>query len=115
MIRLMTRVSAIVFAVGMLMAGTGSAGAAGAPAGPSGPTLQAVRAHGQVRCGVATGLTGFSERDAAGAWTGFNVDYCRALAAAVLGDPTRVSFLPFGVQPGMAALARGRSISLTAT
>ncbi len=100
MTRLMTGIGAAVVAVVMAVGGAYAAT-------PPGPTLQAVRAHGQVRCGVAAGMTGFSEREATGAWVGFDVDYCRAVAAAVLGDADKVSFVPTAVLQGMAALARG--------
>ena len=98
-------VAVAVLALGLgLRAGAGYA----APASAPGATLDAVRGHGQLRCGVAAGMTGFSERDGAGNWHGFNVDYCRAVAAAVLGDAGRVVFVPsVGAQQGLAALARG--------
>ena len=51
----------------------------------SGPTLDSVRAKGFVQCGVSQGLPGFSNPDDKGDWTGIDVDYCRAVAAAVLG------------------------------
>ncbi|MBI1209046.1 MAG: transporter substrate-binding domain-containing protein [Azospirillum sp.] len=66
--------------------------------------LQAVRARGQLRCGVSTGLPGFSTRTEAGRWVGFDVAYCRALAAAVLGDAERVEFVPGLIQQGLTAL-----------
>jgi general L-amino acid transport system substrate-binding protein len=60
----------------------------------AGKTLDQVQANGAVRCGVSEGLTGFSLRDANGHWRGFNVDFCRAVAAATLGDPNKVAFVP---------------------
>ena len=60
----------------------------------SAQTLQAVRDRGIVNCGVSQGLPGFSIADAQGKWTGFDVDFCRALAAAILGDADKVSFTP---------------------
>ena len=56
-------------------------------------TLEDVVAAGEVRCGINTGLPGFAFTDDMGRWTGFDVAFCRALAAAVLGDPNRVTFV----------------------
>ena len=56
-------------------------------------TLEDVQAAGELRCGINTGLPGFAFTDDMGRWTGFDVAYCRALAAAVLGDPNKVSFV----------------------
>ena len=56
--------------------------------------LNGVKARGQLRCGVSEGVPGFSERDADGHWRGFNVDFCRAVAAAVLEDPGKVEIVP---------------------
>jgi general L-amino acid transport system substrate-binding protein len=64
--------------------GDGHAGAGSAP------TLDAVRSRRFVRCGVSTGIAGFSSIDRQGEWHGLDVDVCRAIAAAVLGDATRV-------------------------
>ena len=57
-------------------------------------TLRKVRARGELLCGVNTGLPGFSNPDAQGEWTGFDVDFCRAVAAAIFDDPTKVKFIP---------------------
>jgi general L-amino acid transport system substrate-binding protein len=62
-------------------------------AADSGDTLRLVRNRGGLRCGVSEGIQGFSIRDAAGNWSGIDVDFCRAVAAAVLGDPSRVRFI----------------------
>jgi general L-amino acid transport system substrate-binding protein len=56
--------------------------------------LNGVKARGQLRCGVSAGIPGFSEQDADGRWRGFDVDFCRAVAAAVLGDPDKVELVP---------------------
>jgi general L-amino acid transport system substrate-binding protein len=53
-----------------------------------------IQARGVLKCGVDTGLTGFAETDENGAWSGFEVDLCRAYAAAFLGDPDRTQFVP---------------------
>jgi len=77
---------------------------AAAPAG----TLDIVRKRGALVCGVSTGLMGFSDRDAAGNWSGFDVDFCRALAAAVLGDPGKTSFTPLSAADRFEALRSGK-------
>jgi len=59
----------------------------------AGEVLNGVKTRGQLRCGVSEGIPGFSERDADGRWRGFDVDFCRAVAAAVLGDPDKVEFV----------------------
>jgi len=55
-------------------------------------TLDDVKARGSLNCGVSTGLVGFAAPDANGVWNGFDVGICRAVAAAVLGDPMAVEF-----------------------
>ena len=57
------------------------------------PTLDAVKKRGQLICGVDTGIPGFAFQDSAGKWQGLDVAYCRALAAAVLGDPDKVKYV----------------------
>jgi general L-amino acid transport system substrate-binding protein len=57
-----------------------------------------------LRCGVSEGITGFSERDASGRWTGLDVDFCRAVAAAVLGDPGKTAFVPLKASARFPAL-----------
>jgi len=78
-----------------------AAGAAGAA------TLDDVKARGTLNCGVTTGLTGFAAPDANGVWEGFDVGVCRAVAAAVLGDPMAVEFVPTTGQTRFTALASG--------
>ena len=56
-------------------------------------TLEDVQAAGELKCGINTGLPGFAYTDDMGRWTGFDVAYCRALAAAVLGDSDKISFV----------------------
>jgi general L-amino acid transport system substrate-binding protein len=70
-------------------------------------TLQAVKDRGEINCGVSTGLAGFSAPDANGVWQGFDVAVCRAVAAAVLGDPMAVNFVPTTGQTRFSALASG--------
>jgi general L-amino acid transport system substrate-binding protein len=56
----------------------------------AGKTLDAIKARGQVVCGVSTGVAGFSQADSSGKWTGLDVDVCKAIAAATLGDANKV-------------------------
>jgi general L-amino acid transport system substrate-binding protein len=67
---------------------------AGPATADSGDTLRLIRSRGDLRCGVSEGIQGFSIRDGAGNWSGIDVDFCRAVAAAVLGDPSKVRFVP---------------------
>ena len=60
----------------------------------AGETLSRIKTRGDVRCGVSDGVLGFSVKNSDGRWSGMDVDFCRALAAAVLGDPEKASFLP---------------------
>lgn len=60
----------------------------------AGEVLADVKARGLVRCGVSEGIQGFSQQDATGRWQGLDADFCRAVAAAVLGDGERVEFIP---------------------
>lgn len=74
----------------------------------SASTLEQIRQRGMLNCGVSTGLLGFSERRADGSWSGFDVDFCRAVAAVVLGDPQKVAFTPFSATERFEALRQGR-------
>ena len=57
-------------------------------------TLKTVQDRGKLICGVSQGLAGFSIKDDKGDWSGFDVDFCRALAAAIFNDPTKVEYVP---------------------
>jgi general L-amino acid transport system substrate-binding protein len=70
-------------------------------------TLDDVRARGTLNCGVSQGLPGFSNPDEAGNWTGFDADYCRAIAAAVLGNANAVTFVPLTAAARFTALQSG--------
>jgi general L-amino acid transport system substrate-binding protein len=74
----------------------------------AGETLTRVRANGEVRCGVTEQLLGFSFKDKEGNWQGFNVDFCRAVATAALGDPKKVTFTPLSAPNRFPALLSGR-------
>ena len=67
-------------------------------------TLDDIKARGVLNCGSNTGLAGFGQPDAQGNWIGFDVDYCRAVAAAVFGDATKVKFLPLSAKDRFTAL-----------
>jgi len=71
-------------------------------------TRAAVEQRGRLVCGVNGDLPGFSWRDPSGAWSGFDVDFCRAVAAAVFGDAEKVEFVPLGTEDRFAALAGGK-------
>ncbi|MFC0402305.1 transporter substrate-binding domain-containing protein [Paraburkholderia rhizosphaerae] len=81
------------------------AGFASGAQAADGETLANVRARGVLRCGVSEGIAGFSSRDAAGQWTGIDADFCRALAAAALGDASKVEFIPLRTSARFPALA----------
>jgi general L-amino acid transport system substrate-binding protein len=76
-------------------------------ASASAQTLNTVRQRGQLVCGVSQGFAGFSAPDSRGEMRGLDADYCRALAAAVLGDATKVRFVPLTAQARFAALQSG--------
>jgi len=71
-------------------------------------TLKAVKERGTLNCGVSQGLLGFSSMDDKNAWTGFDVDLCRALAAAIFGDLAKVTFTPLDAATRFAALQSNR-------
>lgn len=77
----------------------------------AGETLDAVRSRGVLRCGVSEGIPGFSFQDASGRWRGMDVDFCRAVAAATLGSPEKVRFVPLKASARYPAL-RARKIDL---
>jgi general L-amino acid transport system substrate-binding protein len=73
----------------------------------SAQTLKKVQDRGALMCGVSQGLPGFSNTDDKGNWTGFDVDVCRAIAAAVFNDPAKVKFLPLSAKDRFIALQSG--------
>lgn len=73
----------------------------------SAATLDDVKARGHLNCGVTTGLTGFAAPDANGVWEGFDVDVCRAVAAAIFGDKNAVEFVPTTGETRFTALSSG--------
>src|SRR3546814_4732756 len=70
-------------------------------------TLATVKERGLVRCGVTTGFAGFSAPGAKGVWKGLDVDMCRAVAAATLGDAEKVKIVPLNAQQRFTALQSG--------
>lgn len=88
---------------------TGTAGEVFRPPSPKeqSETLRQVRARGRVNCGVAGDAPGFAYHDERDAWRGFDVDFCRAVAAAVLGDPRAVNFTALDARTRFAALQNG--------
>ncbi len=89
--------AAIVATLGACIAGSAHAG----------KTLDAIKARGQVVCGVNTGLAGFSAADSNGKWAGLDVDICRAVAAATLGDAEKVKYVPLNAAARFTALQSG--------
>lgn len=84
-------------------------------------TLDQVKTRGQLVCGVNTGVAGFSAPDTQGVYQGLDVDYCRGLAAAVLGDPAKVKFVPTTYSTRFVLLQSGeidvlaRNVTITLT
>jgi len=70
-------------------------------------TLDKVMDRGTLRCGVSQGVAGFSAPDDAGNWTGFDVDFCKAVAAAALGDGNKVTYVPLSTTERFTALQSG--------
>jgi general L-amino acid transport system substrate-binding protein len=85
---------------GALFAATSTAALAGA-------RLDAIKARGELICGVNTGLGCFSIADSTGKWVGLDVDICRAVAAALLGDGNKVKFVPLTAQQRFTAIQSG--------
>src|ERR671913_269208 len=71
-------------------------------------TLETVKQRGVLQCGVSEGLFGFSERNEQGEWSGFDVDFCRAVAGAVFDESTKVTFVPLSAGERFEALRTGR-------
>jgi general L-amino acid transport system substrate-binding protein len=84
-----------------------------APPAQAGDILQRVRANGTIRCGVSNQILGFALQDESGIWRGFSVDFCRAVAVAVLGNPEKTSFTPMSAPTRFPALLSG-SVDLLA-
>ena len=76
----------------------------GAAAAADAQTLKTVQDRGKLVCGVSQGLAGFSIKDDKGDWSGFDVDFCRALAAAIFNDPSKVEYVPLNASERFDAL-----------
>ena len=87
--------------------GLGAAAALMSLPAHAGKTIDAIKARGQLICGVNVGLAGFSAADSNGNWTGLDVDYCKAVAASLLGDATKVKWVPLTAQQRFTALQSG--------
>ncbi|WP_417229630.1 amino acid ABC transporter substrate-binding protein [Brevundimonas sp.] len=72
------------------------------------PTLQTIKRRGRLNCGVHEGLVGFAYTDNRGQWRGFDVDFCRAMAAAIFNDANAVRFVPLAIGQRFEALEDGR-------
>jgi general L-amino acid transport system substrate-binding protein len=79
----------------------------------AGGTFDAVRQRGEVACGVNIGVAGFSAPDRQGRWSGLDIDLCRAIAAALFGDPSRTRFVPTSSAQRFTALQSGEIDVLT--
>jgi ABC-type amino acid transport substrate-binding protein len=94
-----------VFLSALAAAGLIATGAMAQDAGSS--TLASVKEHGALKCGVNTGTPGFAAPDANGVWKGFDIDLCRAVAAAIFGDPEKVEYTPLSSAVRFTALSSG--------
>jgi general L-amino acid transport system substrate-binding protein len=90
-----------------LVAGTAAACVASFGVAEAGETLNGIKNKGFIQCGVSTGLAGFSNPDDAGNWSGLDVDVCRAIAAALFGDPEAVRYTPLTAKERFTALQSG--------
>ena len=73
----------------------------------SAQTLKAIKERGSLICGVSQGIFGFSTSNGKDEWSGFDVDFCRALAAAIFNDPAKVKFVPLSTGERFQALRTG--------
>ena len=71
------------------------------------PTLDAVKKRGELICGIDTGIPGYAFQDSSGEWQGLDVAYCRAIADAALGSPTKVKFIPLTAKVRFSVLKSG--------
>ncbi len=92
----------VLAAAGLLLAAQGFS-----PARAHADTLADVKARGTLKCGVNQGLAGFSAPDDKGQWSGFDVDLCKAVAAAIFDDASKVTYVPLSAEARFPALAKG--------
>ena len=111
------RVATVMLAAGLVLAACGGDSDTAEPADPSdtvtvdpaqaeGSLLEAITARGTLKCGVNTGLAGFAAPEG-DTYVGFDADYCRAVAAAVLGDPEAIEWIPLSAAARFTALQAG--------
>ncbi|WEM45217.1 amino acid ABC transporter substrate-binding protein (plasmid) [Photobacterium sp. DA100] len=93
--------------ISLLVSALMVSGSAMATPDSAGATLKKVKEAGVLKCGVSTGLPGFSSTDAKGNWEGIDVEFCRAVAAAVLQDASKVQFVPLTAKERFTALQSG--------
>jgi general L-amino acid transport system substrate-binding protein len=93
----------------------GAAASVLATTAASAGTLDDVKTKGFVQCGVSQGLPGFSNPDDQNNWTGLDVDFCKAVAAAIFGDATKVKFTPLSAKERFTALQSGEVDLLSRT
>ena len=92
----------------LLLAGMATTGVVAVQEARAGATVDAIKAKDFVQCGVnVSGLPGFAEVDSANNWSGLDVDLCRAVAAALLGDATKVKYTPLNAKERFTALQSG--------
>ena len=103
MMKLGTRIAGVAVAAAVAWAGQASA----QQAAPAADTIAAIRARGQLICGVSVNAPGFALPDSRGEFRGLDVDTCRAVAAALLGDATKVRFVPNTTQQRFTMLQSG--------
>jgi len=95
------------------LAAVGAAMLAATSVAQAGPTFDNVKKKGFVQCGTNTGLAGFSAPDSKGVWSGLDIDLCRAFAAVMFGDASKVKFTPLTAQQRFTALQSGEIDVLT--
>jgi general L-amino acid transport system substrate-binding protein len=100
-VRLTGRALIVGAALGFLIGGMTAASSVAA-------TLDDVRQRGTLSCGVSEGLPGFSEKSGSGAWRGFDVDFCKAVASAALGKDSKVEYVPLSADARFDALIARR-------
>ncbi|RYG97065.1 MAG: transporter substrate-binding domain-containing protein, partial [Alphaproteobacteria bacterium] len=98
-----------------LAAGLGVTATAASAQTTTSATLDAVKAKGYVQCGVTGGVPGFSAPDASNNWTGLEVDFCRAVAAAIFNNADNVRYTPLTSQERFTALSAGEIDILSRT
>jgi len=77
-------------------------------AGAQASTPGTIKSRGTINCGVSEGLKGFSDKDKQGRWSGFDVDFCKALAAAIFNDANKVRYIPLSATDRFRALRSGK-------